>query len=130
MNITINVACKDAEEAHEVINLLTRRHKTWVDHRAETATQGQEVGEPVVVHVKKMSDGTLRVPDRVNTSPGFVACQKIGSETKELLLAALPSSDPDHIAKKIKRTPDQTRSFLQLMWDRGLIKFDGMEFYK
>ncbi len=66
---------------------------------------------------------------RSNVNPGFVACQKIGTETKDTLLAALPSGDVEHIAKKIKRTPDQTKSFLQLMWDRDLIKYDGSDFY-
>ena len=73
--------------------------------------------------------GITQAVPRENMDPGFTACSRIGSDTKEALLKNLPTSDPDHLAKKIKRTGEQTRQLLQLLWDRGEIRYDGRDFH-
>ena len=71
-----------------------------------------------------------------NISPKWAACSRIGSDTKEALFKHIGDdpmgclADVEHIAKKIKRTPDQTKALLQLLWDRGEIKYDGINFAK
>lgn len=143
MRITIQVVCDTPDDAKDAINRLTRP-KNWVDmteaegvaatplygkRPPNTESTGSSEAKPA--EQSGSNNGATGAP-RPNVSPGWTACQKIGTDTKELLLKELPGrvNDPAHIAKKIKRTEEQTKALIQLVWDRGLIKYDGQDFYE
>lgn len=138
MRITIQVTCEDAEDAKQVIAKLAAPGNTWVDQLPKINVDAQREARidkimgssaPQAAEQSGSDNGAIGAP-RPNTSPGWDACQKIGSETKEKLLSELQHhSDPEHVSKRIKRTPDQTRALIQLLWNRGEIKYDGKEFY-
>lgn len=84
-------------------------------------TEGGKPPPPVIVHVKVAEDGSVRVPDRTNKSPGASAIGKIGTKTKEELIAVLKAGrQPNH---------DKFGDHLKLLWQRGEVKFDGKEFF-
>lgn len=147
MRITIQVTCDSPEDAMEAMARLTRKHATWDEQidspkiktammtgaRQPSAERLDKImggSEPQAAEQSGDKDGVTGAP-RPNISPGWVACQKIGAETKEELLKELPGRDNDaiHIGKKIKRNADATKALIQLLWDRDLIKWDGKEFY-
>lgn len=160
MRITIQVTCDTPEDAKDAINRLTRP-KTWADNvelstqlnagreTGANTDSGKKVDNDEVRHSSHPTTRTTQTGSsangaeqsgdkngvtgapRPNISPGWVACQKIGAETKEELLKELPGRDNDaaHIGKKIKRNAEATKALIQLLWDRDLIKWDGKEFY-
>ena len=64
------------------------------------------------------------VVERPNVSPGDSSITKMGQDMKKAMLAAVGSGafKPNYDGKSLK--------YLQLLWKRGEIKFDGKEFYK
>lgn len=128
----------------EAMARLTRKHATWdeqIDSPKIKTTMMTGARQPSTERLDKImgssaegaeqslgKQGSEGAP-RPNISPNWNACTRIGADTKEALLKALPSSDPEYIAKKIKRNLDQTQALLQLLWDRGEVKCDGTEFY-
>ena len=83
--------------------------------------EGGKPPPPVVVNVKVADDGSVRVPDRVNKSPGASAIGKIGTKTKDEIIAVLKAGrQPNH---------DKYGDHLKLLWQRGEIKYDGKEYY-
>lgn len=58
---------------------------------------------------------------RINKSPGPSAISKLGSKTKDELIAVLKAgSQPNH---------DKWGEHLKLLWSRGEVKFDGAAYY-
>lgn len=137
MSIRICIAVDTVEEALDVFaHLKTHKPKVFspqVMIDPQKSTDGARVFDPshapVVESNAAPAGHTAPVETEFkNVSPGWTACQKIGVDTKVAILTHIGSSgcaaDPEHIAKKIKRTPDQTKALLQLLWDRGVILHD------
>lgn len=65
---------------------------------------------------------------RKNEPPPGTACQRIGSETKEKIMSALPAP-LSSISAVIGQRQESTSALLRLLWNRNEIKFDGEEYY-
>lgn len=135
MTIRICIAVDTVDEALDVFAKL-KDHKLRATPQVmidpQKSTDGARVFDPEHT-AAPVQDKPAPVPHTVeeefkNASPGWIPCQKIGSETKDAILAHIGKdsvqADPEHIAKKIKRTPEQTKALLQLLWDRGEIEYD------
>lgn len=73
-----------------------------------------------------LPSGLTKLPPtpRANVSPGESPITKMGADMKKAMLAAVGSNAfaPNYKGKSLK--------YLQLLWKRGEICFDGKEFYK
>ena len=65
---------------------------------------------------------------REEIEPPGTACQRIGSETQEMILKNCPAS-LDELCAHLKRKPDDMRSLAKLLWKRGLLTYDGENYY-
>jgi hypothetical protein len=137
MSIRICIAVDTPEEALDVFSALKTHKPKMASPQVmidpQKTTDGARVFDPSYppetqpTPPAKAAVVEEQAPFK-NTSPGWVACQKIGAETKAAILAhigdGVVAANADFIAKKIKRTPDQTKALLQLLWDRGVILYD------
>jgi hypothetical protein len=120
MKIIISIECEKDDEAHEVINLLTSRHKTWVEHREDAPQQAKPKGM-ISVEVLGANESEPAPPPRKNVSPGGPFITKIGTTTSDMILGLL---------KNGMTVPEpKYTEHLRLLWSRGLVKFDGKEYY-
>lgn len=71
-------------------------------------------------------------PDRRNINPGWTACTRIGGITRDTIHSVLNlgSCGLKGLQNAINRNELDTCALLQLLWDRGEIKYDGQEFWK
>jgi hypothetical protein len=147
MNIRICIAVDTVDEALQVFAQLKGTKistSTQVMVDPKKATDDARVFDPSHPPAEATATAATK-PERLhnsapafgkNVSPKWVAAGRIGGDTKEALLKHIGDdevgclADVEHIAKKIKRTPDQTKALLQLLWDRGEIKYDGINFAK
>ena len=136
MTIRICIAVDTVEEALDVFAHL-KSHKPKITSPQvmidpQKSTDGARVFDPerhaAPEPAKPAPTAAAEPAPFKNSSPGWVACQKIGTETKAAILAhigdGLVAANADFIAKKIKRTTEQTEALLQLLWDRGVILYD------
>jgi hypothetical protein len=65
---------------------------------------------------------------REEIEPPGEACQRIGSETQESILNNCPAS-LEGLCAHLKRKPDDMRALTKLLWKRGLLKYDGENYY-
>jgi hypothetical protein len=136
MKIAITVYPDDLAEADRVIHLLKGSRNLELDSYMGKAQVEKVFDKPVVKTIEALESEEMNggpslgvtTATNLNINPGFTACSRIGTTTKEALFKALPGSDPDHIRKKIGRTLEQTQELLQLLWERDLIIFDGEEY--
>lgn len=131
----------EAEEVMQAVKLLKDkpyRLKGFgapiVDRDVDGEVEVQDGGPLDPRDVPEPKDRQEPAAPRPNVSPGFTACQKIGGDTKTQLLTEVDHRDLhpstiEIIAKRMKRTPDQTKALIQLLWNRGEIKYDGKEIY-
>lgn len=128
MKFNFYISCENADEAQRCIKFIDEmtRSREEVARDAGVPTRATLRRDPVA---DERTDGHFA--ERENVDPGLTACTRIGSDTKELLLKELPGRghDMEHLGKKIKRNAEQTGQLVQLLWDRGEIRFDGTEFY-
>lgn len=134
MKITITYEVDSLVKAHEIIAAVENATRQPYRQHGYGAAQLPEAEPQLSINEAEsieMNGGPSLggKGERTNINPGFTACSRIGADTKAALLKALPGSDPDHIRKKIKRSLDDTQAFLQLLWERDVIKFDGEEYY-
>lgn len=109
--------------------------RNWIDIEVrETEKLGGVEVEEAIVPASGARPSVGDAVDRTNTDPGWGACTRIGSETREKIHAilAVTSASLDNIAKSIKQKEASAQALLQLLWARGEIKYDAKEgvFYK
>jgi hypothetical protein len=145
MSIRICIAVDTVDEALEVFeHLKTRKTKPAPQVMIDPSKSTDEArvfdpSHPPSVLTNAPAQAAASVITHSfgkNISPKWAACSRIGSDTKDALFKHIGDhpmgclADVEHIAKKIKRTPDQTKALLQLLWDRREIKYDGINFAK
>lgn len=144
MRITIQVTCDDAEDAQRVMKKLAAPDNTWVDQINNDSSSSSGSKNPllkgdITARIDKImgssaagaeqsgsNDGATGAP-RPNISPGEPTITKIGADSKTFILGELKASlgtgrVPEHFGHKYKE-------HLKLLWKRGEIKWDGLEYY-
>lgn len=112
MKITLNIECDSTEEYQGALHRLTQQNTMMEPIEIKEATE----------------EGRLEVrpsiKERANVSPGEPSITKMGADMKKSMMAGVGSGAfaENYNGKSLK--------YLQLMWKRGEIKFDGVEFYK
>jgi len=112
MRITVQVACEDVEDAKRVIAKLAAPDNTWVE----------QIDKPVsTARLDKIMESkpVPKVDARPNINPGDPTIGKIGEATKATILGDLDGC---------QGLPKYTEH-LKLLWKRGLVKYDGEEYY-
>lgn len=121
MRITIQVTCDTVQDAQEALARLGRTHKTW-DEQIDGVTTTMQTGVRPTTNESRI-DKIMGAPAaRPNVSPGEPSIGKIGKDTQEALIDAL----------KTGVAPDKPQKWVEhykLLWKRGLVKFDGAEYY-
>ena len=119
MKITIQVVCDDAEDAKRVIAKLAMSDNTWVAQLEQggSAPKATEKSRSNAVD----SAGATDAP-RPNTSPGEPSIGKIGKDNVDLLVKSVMARGLVHQAEK-------WAEHMKLLWKRGLVKYDGEEYY-
>lgn len=116
MKITLNIECNNLDEMLYIQEALAQqRSSTPMPHIHNTSAPAQ------LVIAKDM---TTPVKERVNISPGESSITKMGVDMKKAMMAGVGSGafTDNYTGKSLK--------YLQLMWKRGEVKFDGKDFYK
>jgi hypothetical protein len=68
---------------------------------------------------------------RLNKVPPGFATTRIGQDTAADILRILDGAPAtlEHIAKGIKRKPDDAQGLLKLLWERKKLSYDGEHYY-
>jgi hypothetical protein len=82
----------------------------------ETSTVAKPLVQPTV-------DDPL-AQRRANISPGESSIGKIGKDNVDMLVKAVMDGNT-----KVLNDTDKWQEHLKLLWKRGLVKFDGEEYY-
>lgn len=114
MKITLNIECDSTEEYQGALHRLTQQNATPKPLATFTPLTTGE----------KVKYGLTPAKERANVSPGEPSITKMGADMKKSMMAGVGSGAfaENYNGKSLK--------YLQLMWKRGEIKFDGVEFYK
>ncbi len=123
MRITIQVVCDDVEDAKRVIAKLAAPDSTWVAQLEQTGSSVPKVAEKSRSSAVNSSTaaGATDAP-RPNTSPGEPSIGKIGKDNVDLLVRSVLNGARTHQA-------DKWTEHMKLLWKRGLVKYDGEEYY-
>lgn len=113
MKITLTIECGNVDEMLYIQEALAQQRNT-----ASTSALTPEL---IAVATTR---GIVPVKERANVSPGESTITKMGVDMKKAMMAGVGSGAfaSDYKGKSLK--------YLQLMWKRGEIKFDGKDFYK
>lgn len=109
MKITLNIECDSVEEyEHTLCSLAPKPLPTFTPLTTE----------------EKARDSPPPIKERANVSPGESSITKMGANMKRAMLAGVGSGSftDNYTGKSLK--------YLQLLWKRGEVKFDGKDFYK
>lgn len=129
----ISFQCDTLDEARAVINAVAALGKSphacskqYIEPTELTQEARNEQSRQWINAIPVKQNGVLdirpvEVEPRKNVSPGEPSITKIGSGTKESLLAHLKAGGQPTRAK--------FEEHLKLLWKRGEIKFDGEQFY-
>jgi hypothetical protein len=79
-------------------------------------------------HVSFEKTHTPEAAPRVSKEPPGIACQRIGSETQEAILKNCPAS-VDELCAHLKRKKPDMEALTKLLWKRGLLTYDGEDYY-
>lgn len=116
--VTIQVTCDTIQDAQDALARLGRTHKTW-EEQVDAKPAAPEV--KTVVNASGRLDRIMGVsPERENVSPGEPSIGKMGKETVDTLVGL--------IMNKQQAAP-KWAEHMKLLWKRGLVKFDGEEYY-
>ena len=114
MRTMISFQCETQEEAHAVLSAVAAIGKE--PHAcSKQYVEPQEVGK--LTEKELLYDFT---PPKQNVSPGLSTIGKIGTATKEYIFEAL---------KKDIQPEAKYAEHMKLLWARGEIKFDGLQYY-
>lgn len=119
--VTIQVTCDTAEDAQEVLARIARTHKTWDEQVDQTGPPRHGMTEAGTARVNKIMGAP---PERENVSPGEPSIGKIGKDNVDMLVKAVMDGNT-----KVLNDTDKWQEHLKLLWKRGLVKFDGEEYY-
>ena len=130
MKITITVEVSSPDEAKVIIDRMSRTTNAWTDlQEARDELAAKEVATRSTCE-EKMTTADIKpsiviasedVAARANVSPGTPLITKIGKDTTDAILLALKEGIPQPSVKY--------KEHLKLLWKRGVIKFDGKEYY-
>lgn len=109
--VTIQVTCDTAEDAQEVLARIARTHKTWDEQVDESKTTNTSA------RVDKIMGSP---PERENVSPGEPSIGKIGKDNVDTLIGLVGNG---------QQPAEKWKEHMKLLWKRGLVKFDGEEYY-
>lgn len=114
MKIMISYQCESQEEAQAVLSAVAAIGKEPMAC-SKQYIEPQEVGK--LTEKEILYDFT---PPKQNVSPGLSTIGKIGTPTKEYIFEAL-TQGVQPAAKYVEH--------LKLLWSRGEVKFDGVNYY-
>lgn len=101
----------------------------YIGHKTSVA-----LAPPTVEEVKAPAPAPVPAPAAKHSTPPGIACSRVGSETKELILGKclIPSTleEINAILGRTKSKLDDTQSVLKRLWSLKLISFDGTRYAK
>lgn len=115
--VTIQVTCDTAEDAQEVLARIARTHKTWDEQVDQTGPPRHGMTEAGTARVNKIMGAP---PERKNVSPGEPSIGKIGKDNVDTLIGLVGNG---------QQPAEKWKEHMKLLWKRGLVKFDGEEYY-
>lgn len=113
--VTIQVTCDTIQDAQGALARLGRTHKTWDEQVDESKTTNTSA------RVDKIMGSP---PERENVSPGEPSIGKIGKDNVDMLVKAVMDGDT-----KVLNDTNKWQEHLKLLWKRGLVKYDGEEYF-
>ncbi len=121
--VTIQVTCDTIQDAQGALARLGRTHKTWDEQVDEPKITTTMQTGPRPANTERL-DKIMEAPARKNISPGEPSIGKIGKDNVDMLVKAVMDGNT-----KVLNDTDKWQEHLKLLWKRGLVKFDGEEYY-
>lgn len=124
MKITLNIECNNLDEMLYIQEALVQQRsipvQTVATERVNDVTTTTEFTQ---LTDEQKKTWVAPVKERPNVSPGTPTVSKMGADRKQAIFAGVRAGD------FVNGYSGVSLPYLQLLWSRGEVRFDGQDFY-